>query len=79
MYNNNCKRRATYFRRTELAEFDDAMRQSESRSERERRVTIELSDRVDEGGVQLATMRAVAAAARQTDHRRRHRRTCSVT
>ena len=49
--NRYYEQRQTYFGRTELAEFDDAMRQRRGGSERERRVTVEVSEWVEEGGV----------------------------
>jgi len=49
------------------------MREREGRSEREGRVTVQVSYRVEEGGVELASVWAVATTASQTDHRRRHR------
>jgi len=54
-----------------VAKFDDAMRQRKGGPEGERRVPVELLDRDGEGGVEVSSVRAVAATTRQTHYRRR--------
>ena len=62
----------THLGRTEFAQFDDAMRQSQLRSKRERRVAVERAQRPAKRGDQLSPQGPVAPAARQTHDCRRH-------